>query len=149
MHGSWAGAADAGYRDCSYSGARDNLDPTYTNATRSQPSLADALTPRSSGASQNAAWWRGLSNHPSFKSRPSELVPQGRLLSLVLRGMMTYIQKRNRRLLDNFSCRGSSRQPRSFCFGKRTQNHGGRGVALRVPCVVCRLRRRANSRSLS
>ena len=40
---------------------------------------------------------------------------------------------------------GSARQPRSFCFGKRTQNHVGRGVALRVPCAVRRLRRRANS----
>jgi hypothetical protein len=60
-------------------------------------------------------------------------------------GRMTGIQKRNRRLVDILLCRGSSRQPRSFSFGKRTQNHGGRGVALRVPCVVCRLRRRTNS----
>jgi hypothetical protein len=30
---------------------------------------------------------------------------------------------------DNQRCRGSSRQPRSFCFGKRTQNHIGRGLA--------------------
>ena len=41
--------------------------------------------------------------------------------------------------------RGSSRQPKSFCCGKRTQNHVGRGGALRVPCAVRRHRRRTNS----
>jgi len=39
-------------------------------------------------------------------------------------------------------CRVSPRQTRSFCFGKRTQNHVGPVVALRVPCAVRRLRRR-------
>ena len=29
----------------------------------------------------------------------------------------------------------------AFCFGKRTQNHAGCGVALRGPCAVRRLRR--------
>ena len=48
-----------------------------------------------------------------------------------------------RNLID--ACRGSSRQPSPFCFGKRGQNHVGRGVALRVPCAVRPLRRRANS----
>ncbi|MDR4460329.1 MAG: hypothetical protein MRJ67_07395 [Nitrospirales bacterium] len=43
-------------------------------------------------------------------------------------------------LLGSF--RVSPRQPRSFCYGKRTQNHVGPGVALRVPCAVRRLRRR-------
>jgi hypothetical protein len=33
----------------------------------------------------------------------------------------------------------------SFCFGKRTQNHVGRGMALRVPCAVHQHRRCANS----
>jgi hypothetical protein len=36
-------------------------------------------------------------------------------------------------------------RPRPFCFGKRTQNHVGRGVALRVPCAVRQPRQRANS----
>ena len=31
------------------------------------------------------------------------------------------------------------RTPRSFCFGKRTQNHGRPGVALRVPAPQSRL----------
>ncbi len=43
------------------------------------------------------------------------------------------------------SCRVSSRRPRPFCFGKRTQNHFGRSMALRVPCAVHRHLRRANS----
>ncbi len=42
-------------------------------------------------------------------------------------------------------CRVSSRQPRSFCFGKRTQNHFGPVLALRVPCAVRQLRRLRNS----
>ena len=37
------------------------------------------------------------------------------------------------------------RATRSFCFGKRTQNHFGRGMPLRVPCAVHRHRQRANS----
>ena len=37
---------------------------------------------------------------------------------------------------DVLFCRVSPRQARPFCFGKRTKNHGGRGVALRVPCAV-------------
>ncbi len=45
----------------------------------------------------------------------------------------------------SFRCRVSARQPRSFCFGKRTQNHVGRGMALRVPSAVHRHRQRANS----
>ena len=32
-----------------------------------------------------------------------------------------------------FRCRGSSRRPSQFCFGKSGQNHFGRGMALRVP----------------
>ncbi len=47
------------------------------------------------------------------------------------------------------SCWVSARQSRSFCFGKRNQNHVGRGMALRVPCGVYRHRRRANSWSLA
>ncbi len=43
-------------------------------------------------------------------------------------------------LLGSF--RVSPRQPRSFCYGKRTQNHVGSGVALRVPCAVRPFRRR-------
>jgi len=42
-------------------------------------------------------------------------------------------------------CRVSARQPSYFCFGKSSQNHVGRDVALQVPCAVRRLRRRANS----
>ena len=45
-----------------------------------------------------------------------------------------------------FSIAGvSARQPRSFCFGKRTQSHVGRGVVLRMPYAVRRPRRCANS----
>jgi hypothetical protein len=39
----------------------------------------------------------------------------------------------------------SARQPSHFCFGKSSQKHVGRGMALRVPCAVHRHRRRANS----
>jgi len=46
---------------------------------------------------------------------------------------------------NSLNCRVSARQPSHFCFGKSSQNHVGRGMALRVPCAVHRLRRRANS----
>ena len=38
--------------------------------------------------------------------------------------------------------RVSPRRTRSFCYGKRTQNHVGPVVALRVPCAVRQFRRR-------
>jgi len=44
-----------------------------------------------------------------------------------------------------FISRVSPRQARSFCFGKRTQNHVCPVVALRVPCAVRQLGRLRNS----
>ena len=55
------------------------------------------------------------------------------------------MEKKGNRNLFLFLCRGSSRWPRSFCFGKRTQNHSRPAVALWVPCAVCHLRRLRNS----
>ena len=84
-------------------------------------------------------------NHASFKSRRSELVRPWQLQYL-FPGQSGLVSKNETGAFLISFCGGvSARQPSHFCSGKSSQNHGGRGVALRVPCVVCRLRRRANS----
>ena len=51
------------------------------------------------------------------------------MAGIVNKLLNTYKDDRKGEILAGFR----PRAPRSFCFGKRTQNHGRPGVALRVP----------------